>query len=138
MYLFLLFTLCSYAWSDVHTLNVKITELNSRNGHILYLLFKSEKGFPDDESKSVRQGKIPASEIENGINFEDLSAGEYALSVIHDENDNDKLDTNFMGIPKEGFGFSKNPRIMFGPPSFEKCSFKVPESSTLTIELKHF
>ncbi len=138
MFIVLLLTLSSFVWSDVQTLKVKITDLKSSDGHILYLLFKGESGFPDDESKSERQGKIPASEAGKGIIFDNLSPGDYALSVIHDENDNDKLDTNFMGIPKEGFGFSNNPRIMFGPPSFEKCLFKVPESSTLTIELKHF
>ena len=68
----------------------------------------------------------------------DLAPGKYAISIIHDENNNDKLDTNFIGIPKEGFGFSNNPRIMFGPPSFEKASFEINQAHVILIEMKYF
>jgi uncharacterized protein (DUF2141 family) len=53
-----------------------------------------------------------------------LSPGEYAIAVIHDENANAKLDT-FAGIPKEGIGFSRNPRFTFGPPRFAAARFSV-------------
>ena len=51
-------------------------------------------------------------------------AGDYAVAVIHDENGNKKLDT-FAGIPKEGFGFSRNPAIRFGPPRVAAARFSL-------------
>ncbi|GAA4809529.1 hypothetical protein GCM10023232_00640 [Sphingosinicella ginsenosidimutans] len=56
--------------------------------------------------------------------FRGLPPGDYAVSVIHDENDDGRLNT-FVGIPREGFGFSRNPRIRMGPPRFEECRIAV-------------
>ena len=63
----------------------------------------------------------PASTI---IRFAGLAPGNYAAAVIHDENSNARLDT-FAGIPREGFGFSRNPAIGFGPPRFSAAAFAV-------------
>lgn len=57
--------------------------------------------------------------------FEGLKAGIYAISIFHDENDNGKLDTNFIGIPTEPYGFSNNAKGMFGPPDFKDCQVEV-------------
>lgn len=54
----------------------------------------------------------------------DLPPGEYALSVIHDENDNGRLDT-ILKVPREGFGFSRNPAIRMGPPRFDETRFEI-------------
>jgi uncharacterized protein (DUF2141 family) len=56
------------------------------------------------------------------IHFDGLPHGNYAVAVIHDENNNHKLDT-FAGIPREGFGFSRNPSVTFGPPRFAAARF---------------
>lgn len=58
--------------------------------------------------------------------FENIPAGEYGICVFHDENANEDLDRNFMGLPREPFGFS-NDRGRFGPPSFKRASFTVGE-----------
>ena len=58
------------------------------------------------------------------LRFSGLPSGNYAIALIHDENGNNKLDT-FMGIPREGFGFSRNPAIRFGPPKFASANFAV-------------
>lgn len=72
--------------------------------------------------------------------FKNLESGSYAVALFHDKNSNEKLDTNFIGIPKEGFGFSNNPRVLTGPPSFNKASFELKTNSKLTktIKLLHF
>jgi uncharacterized protein (DUF2141 family) len=56
--------------------------------------------------------------------FADLPAGFYAVSVFHDENMNEKLDKNFMGVPKEGYGASNNPKKKMGPPNFDEAKFQ--------------
>lgn len=123
-------------WNILLALHVGFTGLESQKGHILYLLFATEEGFPNEASRSLRQGSIEAKDAEKGLTFNDLPPGRYALSVFHDENDNDKLDTNFLGLPKEDFGFSQNPAIYFGPPSFERSAFEVKGSSELMIKLR--
>ncbi len=65
---------------------------------------------------------VPAAT--HGLRFTGLPHGTYAVAVIHDENSNAKLDT-FAGIPREGFGFSRNPPIRFGAPRFAAARFAV-------------
>ena len=68
--------------------------------------------------------------------FKDLPAGDYAVMVIQDENDNGKFDTNALGIPLEGYGFSSNLQLM-RKPTFEEARVHVPaEGSTITITLR--
>ncbi len=62
----------------------------------------------------------------------------YAISAIHDENGNRQLDRSLIGVPTEGFGFSHNPRILFGPPSFAKARFDATRETTQTIRMRYF
>lgn len=116
-------------------LTVKLNRVPSSKGKIRFLLFADGKGFPSESEKSFRKGSVNSGEE---IRVKDLPKGMYALSVIHDENENDELDTNFMGMPREAFGFSNNPMIYFGPPSFEKAKFSLDSDTELTINLKSF
>jgi uncharacterized protein (DUF2141 family) len=60
----------------------------------------------------------------------------YALAVIHDEDSNGKLNTNWLGIPTEGYGFSNDARALLGPPTFSAASFSYDGRSVeLTISL---
>ena len=61
--------------------------------------------------------------------FEGLESGMYAVSLFHDENDNGKLDANFMGIPREPYAFSNNAKGFFGPPTFQDCQFEVVQGT---------
>jgi uncharacterized protein (DUF2141 family) len=117
---------------------VKFENVRNEKGSIKYLVFKSEEGYPDDLKQSIKSGTIPTKEAEQGIVLSDLEAGSYSFSVIHDENNNDKLDTNFLGIPKEGFGFSNNPLVLFGPPSFDKTKVEVNKDTEIVIKMKYF
>ncbi len=72
------------------------------------------------------------------IVIEDLKPGKYAFKFFHDENKNEKLDVNLLGIPKEGFGFSNNPSMIFGPPSFGKTLFELNESKVINCKPKYF
>ena len=61
--------------------------------------------------------------------------GEYAIKAFHDEDRDDEIDMNFLGIPVESYGFSNNVRGIFGPPSFDKAKFLFNVDS-LAIEIK--
>jgi len=67
--------------------------------------------------------------------FQDVPTGKYAITIFHDKNSDGKLNTNFIGIPKEPYGFSNNPSALFGPPSYEKCLFEVKSDTTVSVEI---
>jgi uncharacterized protein (DUF2141 family) len=119
-----------------HEIVVTISNLKNEKGKLMATLFNSAEGFPSTPSKAIQAQIIELKNNRNGvIRFKNLPPGNYAVSVFHDENNNDKLDTGTFGIPKEGYGFSNNPKIRFGPPSYTDTSFKV-EKDKQEIEIK--
>ncbi len=120
------------------TLQLVLTGLRSSDGALRLCLWHHAERFPDcKKGRDVRLLSAPAA-AEVHIAVTDLAPGSYAVSVIHDENDNRKLDKNFMGIPTEGVGFSGNAAVTFGPPSFAKASFDVAAAPVQTIRMKYF
>jgi uncharacterized protein (DUF2141 family) len=105
-----------------NTIEITVKNIKAIKGSIRVGLFNSESTFLKDaiDGKIV---KVSASEVT--VVFENLKPGEYAVSVIHDENDNGELDSNVVGIPKEGFAFGNNAVGMFGPPDFAKAKVTV-------------
>ena len=80
--------------------------------------------------------KVPNTEAR--CDFEGIPPGTYALVVLHDENMNGKIDTNPLGIPKEGYGFSKDAKGWFGAPSYRAASFEYDgETLDLTVTLRY-
>ena len=71
------------------------------------------------------------------VTYYGLKDGVYAVAMIHDENANGKLDTNFIGIPTEGIGVSNNPRLT-GAPGFDEAKFKISGNTAITITAKYF
>lgn len=112
-----------------------VTGLRSAKGQILVCMTTRADHFPDcQDDPAARRMKVPASAAAD-IKFTGLPTGNYAIALIHDENGNNKLDT-FMGIPKEGFGFSRNPVIRFGPPSFSAAQFAVPGGGSVGTSVR--
>ena len=85
-------------------------------------LTRNPAHFPDCNRDPAAVKRSVAAGQAASIRLSGLAEGNYALAVIHDENGNGRLD-KFMAIPREGFGFSRNPRIRMGPPSFEEVRF---------------
>jgi len=102
------------------SLEVDVTGLRDTRGSIHACLTRASSHFPDCKSDpAALMQTAPAGARK--LTFRGVPPGEYALAVFHDANANRKLDT-FMGIPREGFGFSRNPTIRFGAPRFDKVS----------------
>lgn len=104
-------------------IEIRLEKLRNQKGVLHLCLTREPRHFPDC-------GKDPAAvkrTIQTGagpIRFTGIPPGDYALSVFHDENRNGKLDT-LLGIPREGFGFSRNPVVRFGPPRFDQVRFQI-------------
>ena len=107
------------------TLTIEINNLNSSKGRVLLDL-------QDENKNSVQTVFQEIKDKHCIITIENLSPGKYAFKYFHDENSNKELDTNWMGMPKEGFGFSNNAKGKFGPPKHEKTIFNFASDTTLT------
>ncbi len=119
-----------------HMISVKVDDLKSRTGRIVVNLCKDSEDFLN---KSFRQEiiTIPASGDVVAL-FQNVPSGTYAIRIFQDENSSGKLEYNLIGIPKEGVGFSKNPAMQFGPPSFADASFVLDKSRNETIKVRKF
>ena len=118
-----------------HSITVKISNVHKGKGQILIGLFNSSDGFREIDSV-YKQGIISTVDSTELVYlFTDVPSGVYALSTFHDENKNSKLDKNFLGMPKEGYGFSNNLRPTFRPASFEESLFKLNKDMNITIEM---
>ena len=107
-------------------IKVEVTGFRNDNGKLGCSLFNSPEGFPRDGSKVFRH--MWASPIKNGRGecfFVGVPAGDYAVTVFHDENGNGKLDTNIIGYPVEGYALLNGIRAVISRPRFSDAAFKV-------------
>ncbi len=108
------------------------------SGHILVSIFDDSGAFPDEPENAVVKLKLTPAQAANYL-VTNLPPGEYAIALLHDANDNGKMDKNGIGMPKEGFGFSNDAMGTFGPPSFKKSKFKVDgQLTTAQMKMKYF
>lgn len=125
--------------ADNGSLFVEIAGLRNSNGYLLLALFNTADGFPDNREKAYRKLRVKAEQGTMKLEIKDLPAGTYAFGVVHDENDNQKLDKGLFGIPKEGFCFSRQAMGTAGPPAFDAASVKVNNSVTVQqLKIKYW
>lgn len=126
----LLFT-ATLGFSQV-TMQVEVKGLKNNNGKVMIGVYNSEGTF----LKKTYKGRVAT--IKNNkatTTFTDLPVGEYAVSVYHDENNNQKLDVNFMGIPKEKYASSNGAKGFMGPPKYVDAHFKITANNTIVIKI---
>jgi uncharacterized protein (DUF2141 family) len=108
---------------QVNIIHLEIGGLRNGNGQVFCALYSTPDGFPKDSEKAVARIKSAISDKKAVCEFSAIAPGTYAASVFHDENSNGSLDTNFMGIPREGVGASNGAKGHFGPPKFAAAAF---------------
>lgn len=120
-------------------IHVRILDIRNNAGTVDCALFDSPAGFPTEFLHSASRVMVLRVRDEQArCDFEDIPPGTYALAVIHDENSNGKLDTNWLRIPTEGYGFSNDAKARLGPPAFSAASFSYDGRSVqLTISLEY-
>lgn len=110
-----------------HTLYIEFEGLKVEKGKLFIALYDNENDFLKKEINGLKV------EIKNGraqAIFKQLNKGIYAISSFYDKNDNGKMDTNFLGIPKEPIACSNNAKGSFGPPKFKDAKFHIVEEAT--------
>lgn len=131
LFFFLLLPVLGFSQNQI---SVDVHEVPSSKGNISIALYNSEAGFLKFD-KVFKCDSIVAQKGVTKIFIKDLPEGEYALAIFHDENGNNKLDTNWLGIPKEKVAFSKAKMKTFGPPNFKECAFVLDSDMAISITL---
>ena len=117
-------------------LKVVLTDIKTKTGQVGFFLFHSEEGFPVKTEKALLSGYVKNTGKTVEYTFPNIAVGSYAVYVFHDEDGNNKLKTNFIGMPKEGMGVSNNAKGHFGPPSFDDAKFNFNKTEqTITVSL---
>ncbi|MEL7036876.1 MAG: DUF2141 domain-containing protein [Cyanobacteria bacterium J06592_8] len=120
------------------SLNVEIQGLKNQRGQVCLSLFSSRQGFPDSKDNALQTQCIQLGTDEPKITFENLTPGDYAVAVFHDTNSDQNLNLNSLGIPTEGFGFSRNPTVLAGPPQFDDTAVAVATAQNdIQIQLQY-
>jgi uncharacterized protein (DUF2141 family) len=97
---------------------VEITTLRNSQGRVHVALCPRDKFLSE---ACAFEASAPASKGTTTLTFPAIPPGDYAAQAFHDENANHKMDRNFLGIPKEGFGFSRDAKIRFAPPKWDEA-----------------
>ena len=119
-------------------LHVKALKLRNSKGNISCVLFHESKAnsFPKKKENAQKIQRVPVVEKNSECLFSDIEKGVYAIILIHDENSNKKMDYNFLGINKEGYGASQNKLNTFSPPNFKDNAFEFDGVNNLNLEIK--
>ena len=104
-------------------IHVEVVGLHNDKGQVICALYSSRDGFPKQSEKALARFSSAIAQKAAVCEFSGIAPGTYAISVFHDENSNGKLDTKFMGIPREGVGASNGAKGHLGPPKFEAAAF---------------
>lgn len=121
---------------DQGTITITLTVEGIRNssGSIGVALHNDESGFPEAEPFMSKEVSLRSSgDVE--VVFENVPAGDYAIALMHDENDNGDVDFNEYGMPIEGFGFSNDAMGDMGPPDFDQAAFTAEKDMDISVSL---
>lgn len=124
--------------NDMAQLKIVLTGFKEIKGEARVLLFDKPEGYPGTRNSALDlvAAKVESSQVM--VSFENLKIGKtYSIAVYHDENENKNFDSNFLGIPIEGYGTSNNVNV-YRSPTFEETSFVLEEDGqTLNIKIHH-
>jgi uncharacterized protein (DUF2141 family) len=118
-------------------LTVHIVDLRNTKGQLLFSVYKSADGFPSSPDRAVNWQVLSAS-TPNPAFIVDLPPGEYAASVLHDENSDGKMNTNIIGIPTEGYGVTNNPKPRRRSVRFSEGAFNLTDAGAeLSVSIQY-
>jgi uncharacterized protein (DUF2141 family) len=131
----LLFGVPSWASGQGYTLTIKAEGVSSSEGVVGVLVFNSPHGWPTDNGRAFRAVAVRAHLGSVEIRVSDLPPGEYAAVVLHDLNENRKLDRTWYGRPTEQWGMSQNPPVHLSAPNFSQASFTLSRDERISVTL---
>jgi uncharacterized protein (DUF2141 family) len=119
-------------------LTVEIDGFRNSEGQVCVSLFASSQGFPNNRKNVVQRQCHKITTVPMTVNFTNLKAGNYAVAVFHDPNRDGTLNRNDLGMPIEGYGFSRNPAIRTAAPKFNEAAVLIAGPNTsVQVQLKY-
>lgn len=115
-------------------LTVEINNINTMKGAVKVAVFNTDKNFLGKDS-AIRNYSLNVDATTKKIVIDDLPKGDYAIAIYHDVNSDDECNLNFIGIPKEPYGFSNNFKPRFSAPKFADCKISLVKNQTVKIAL---
>jgi uncharacterized protein (DUF2141 family) len=109
--------------SNAANLTVTVEQVRNSKGEIRFSIFNVPSQFP--QGNELDSKDVPAQLGFVTVQFYNLVLGAYAIAIHHDENSDGEMNTNFIGLPKEGYGFSNNAKVNFAAPAFEAAAFNL-------------
>jgi uncharacterized protein (DUF2141 family) len=119
-----------------HTLTISVSNVNQEGGNIGVLVFNSDKGWPEDRTAALKDVIVLAHPGTVVVSIPSLPPGDYAVAVLHDVNQNHKMDRNWMGKPKEQWAMSNNPHALVKAPSYSTAKFHLGGDQTIEVRLQ--
>jgi uncharacterized protein (DUF2141 family) len=118
------------------TITVDMSGFRNDTGTASVVLFNNAEAFPKKSDKAVKIMRSKIKDKKAQVTFDKIPFGTYAFVVLHDENENRKMDYSAIGMPQEGYAFSNNARGMLGPPDYKEAAFKLDKPKiTQTIKV---
>jgi uncharacterized protein (DUF2141 family) len=119
-------------------LTVEVEGFRNTQGQACVSIFANSQGFPSNSDRVLKRQCSKITDTSLTFTFNNLKAGSYAVAVIHDQNRDQVLNRNNLGMPIEGFGFSRNPEVRTSPPAFRDAAFMLAGPNTvIRIQLKY-
>ena len=125
---------CQVSYSQTYDLSISIPNLKNTKGEIQIGIYNKKENFPI-EDKQYKVIFIKAEKYAGTYTVKGLPKGEYAVALMHDENADKICNMNFLGIPKEGYGFSNNVKPLLSAPSYNDCKINLNRNLSISIEL---
>jgi uncharacterized protein (DUF2141 family) len=122
--------------AQTSALTISVSHIRNDKGFILMSVYRAAQGYPDDPAKAFRTEKVKIENQRAVVTLANLPSGEYAVALLHDENDNQKMDKRF-GLPKEGYGFSNNVMGFMGPPCFSRAAVRCAGSQSIVVNMRY-
>lgn len=121
-------------FSQKAQISLKVFGIEEVVGQICFAVYQSEEDYKESENQFMAEC-IPVDSISFQYVIKDVPFGTYVISLFHDEDENEELNTNWIGMPREPFGFSNDAKGRMGPPKFEDASFVVEGDRVVEINL---
>ncbi|HNW83703.1 MAG TPA: DUF2141 domain-containing protein, partial [bacterium] len=137
IFLVSIFTVSLSAQDKKATLTVELKNVKIE-GTLYLTLYNKDDGYPTDSTKAFAKNMKKVTAVTEKVVFKDIPFGTYAVSVWHDQNDNQKMEKSLIGIPKEGMGVSNDAKGKMGPPKFKDAKFVIDKEKTeISITLRY-
>ncbi len=122
--------------SPTYSLTVKVDSLRNSKGKVQFTIYNKDETIPDEDFENYyRQGRSSITNKTATYTFKNLPVGKYAINILHDENENKKIDKGWI-LPVEGIGFSNFETIGFSNrPNFKKASFSLTKNTTKKVTI---